>query len=245
MVREACDRPLSGFAVDAARETGRLTIRLTRGCLKPPNTIILSLTDVHRFFHLPFLLQPIGTMKTRTPLLVALALLTSAASSHAATPAVDYVSKAFRDGDFVPRVYDESKLIQRYGAGEKTVAMGQIQRRYTDPTTGLEVTVIANADGGPEHRTVDVIRVSSITTGAVPSGKTESLRGVTLKGVAIGDPAAKALAEARKGGEVETEQVKLGAVAAERVCKYAEDLLNLCYYTKGGKVVAMEVGVSD
>lgn len=37
----------------------------------------------------------------------------------------------------------------------------------------------------------------------------------------------------------------LGSVAVERVCKYAEDLLNLCYYTQGGKVVAMEVGVSD
>lgn len=245
MVREARGRPLSGFAGVAAKETGQLTIRVTLGCLKSRHAIILSVIDVRRFFHFPFLLKPIGPMKTRTPLLVTLALLTSAAASHAATPAVDYVSKAFRDGDFVPHVYDESKLIKRYGAGDKTVAMGQVQRRYSDPTTGLEVTVVANADSGPEHRTVDVIRVSSITTGAVPSGKTESLRGVTLKGIAIGDPAAKALAEARRDGEAETEQVKLGAVAVERVCRYAEDLLNLCYYTKGGKVVAMEVGVSD
>ncbi|MGE6333133.1 hypothetical protein [Stenotrophomonas sp. NPDC077659] len=158
---------------------------------------------------------------------------------------MDYVSKAFRDGYFVPRVYDGSKIIQRYGAGDKTFAMGQIQRRYADPATGLEVMVIANADGGAEHRTVDVIRVSSITTGAVPSGKTESLRGVTLKGIAIGDPAAKALAEACKEGEAEAERLKLSSVAVECVCKYAEDLLNLCYYTRDGKVVAMDVGVSD
>lgn len=184
-------------------------------------------------------------MKNPAPLLVVLTLLTSAASSYAATPAVDYVSKAFRDGDFVPHVYDEAKLIQRYGAGDKTIALGQIQHRYTDPTTGLEVAVIANADGAAKGRTVDVIRVSSITTGQPPSGRTESLRGLTLKGIAIGDPAARALAEARKEGEAETEQVTLGSVAVERVCKYAEDLLNLCYYTKGGKVVAMEVGVSD
>ncbi|MBW8777303.1 MAG: hypothetical protein JF596_20595 [Stenotrophomonas sp.] len=182
-------------------------------------------------------------MKTRRLILISLGMLPAAAGFTAGSPRVDFVSKAFRDGSFIPHVYSERDVLRRYGDGERVVdAAGLIRRRYLDPVTRLEVLITSNPDVAPEFRTIDEIRVSSISAGQPAAGGTESLRGVKLKGVAMGDPASKAIGTARRYGQGETEQATLGGFKVERTCGFSEGGSNICFYVREGKVVAMALG---
>jgi hypothetical protein len=153
---------------------------------------------------------------------------------------VDFGVEAFRDGSFIPHVYSERDVLRRYGDGEMVAdAAGLIRRRYLDPTTRLEVLMTSNPDVAPEFRTIDEIRVSSISAGA--AGRTE-LAGVKLKGVAMGDPASKAASAAGAYGQRDTEQATLGSFKVERTCGFSEGGSSICFYVRDGKVVAMALG---
>jgi hypothetical protein len=78
-------------------------------------------------------------------------------------------------------------------------------------------------------------------SGTQPSYTTESLKGLRLKGVAIGDPASKGVSAARDYGQTHTSQVVLGRLAVEVVCGY-DDGSSICFSAHGGRVVAMAVG---
>src|SRR3972149_2555831 len=117
-------------------------------------------------------------MKTRRLILIALGMLPAAAGFPAGNPRVDFVSKAFRDGSFIPHVYSERDFLRRYGDGELVVdATGLMRRRYLDPTTRLEVLITSNPDVAPQFRTIDEIRGSSISAAQPTAGRTESQRG--------------------------------------------------------------------
>ncbi|WP_303637081.1 hypothetical protein [Stenotrophomonas tuberculopleuritidis] len=182
-------------------------------------------------------------MKTRKFALVGLGLLAAAACSAAGKPGVDYVSKVFRDGAYLPHAYSEHEVLRRYGEGDRVVdASGLIRRRYRDPTTQLEVIVTSNPDVEPKFRTIDEIRVSSITADRPSSARVEGLKSLRLKGVAIGDPASKALSAARGYGSMDAARAKLGSFDVERVCGFAEGGSNICFFTRDEKVVSMAVG---
>ncbi|MDA5337674.1 hypothetical protein LRM36_04515 [Stenotrophomonas maltophilia] len=100
----------------------------------------------------------------------------------------------------------------------------------------------SNPDVAPEFRTIDEILVSSISTGQPAAGRTESLHGVKLKGVAMGDPASKAIGTARRYGQRDTEQATLGSFKVERTCGFSEGGSSICFYVRDGKVVAMALG---
>lgn len=102
--------------------------------------------------------------------------------------------------------------------------------------------ITSNPDIAPEFRTIDEIRVSSISAGQPAAGRTESLRGVKLKGVAMGDPAPKAASAAGGYGQRDTEQATLGSFKVERTCGFSESGSNICFYVRDGKVVAMALG---
>ncbi|MGH8038251.1 MAG: hypothetical protein ACREPD_10945 [Stenotrophomonas sp.] len=124
--------------------------------------------------------------------MIALLLMALAAPSDANERGVDYVTKAFHDGGFLPHVYDEIDVMRRYGAGAESLSEeGLLRRGYWDPHTQLEVVVTSNPDIAPRYRYVEDIRVSRDAMGAEPSYTTESLKGLNLRGVAIGDPASK------------------------------------------------------
>lgn len=182
-------------------------------------------------------------MKTRRLILIALGMLPAAAGFPAGNPRVDFVSKAFRDGSFIPHVYSERDFLRRYGDGELVVdATGLMRRRYLDPTTRLEVLITSNPDVAPQFRTIDEIRVSSISAAQPTAGRTESLRGVKLKGVAMGDPASGAIGTARRYGQGKTDQATLGGFDVERTCGFSEGGSSICFYVRDGKVVAMALG---
>ncbi|PZT01565.1 hypothetical protein A7X87_15910 [Stenotrophomonas maltophilia] len=182
-------------------------------------------------------------MRTPRFILIALGMVPAVAGFPAGNPRVDFVSKAFRDGSFIPHVYSERDVLRRYGDGERVVdAAGLIRRRYLDPTTRLEVLITSNPDVAPEFRTIDEIRVSSISAGQPAAGRTESLRGVKLKGVAMGDPASKAASAAGEYGQRDTEQATLGSFKVERTCGFSQGGSSICFYVRDGKVVAMALG---
>lgn len=156
---------------------------------------------------------------------------------------VDYVSKVFRDGAYLPYVYDECDVVKRYGPGKQSVdRSGLIRRLYRDVVSGLEVRITSNPDVASEFRTIDEIRVSSIASGDVVSNKVEPLRGISLKGVRIGDPLERV--HKAVGSTVKWDSVveQISGVTAERVCGHQEDGSNICYYVRLNKVVAMAVG---
>jgi hypothetical protein len=165
-----------------------------------------------------------------------------AVPSDANERGVDYVTKAFHDGESRPHVYDEVDVMRRYGAGAESLSEeGLLRRRYWDPYTRLEVVVTSNPDVAPRYRYVEKIRVSTVATGTQPSYTTESLKGLNLKGVAIGDPASTGVSAARAYGQTHTSQVVLGRLAVEVVCGY-DDGSSICFYAHGRCVVAMAVG---
>lgn len=182
-------------------------------------------------------------MKTSKVALVGLGLLAAATCCAAGKPGVDYVSKVFRDGAYLPHAYTEHEVLRRYGEGDKVVdAAGLIRRRYRDPTTQLEVMVTSNPDVESKFRTIDEIRVSSIAAGRPSSARVESLKRLRLKGVAIGDPAVEAVSAARRYGSMDTARTKLGSFDVERVCGSSEGGSNICFFTRDEKVVSMAVG---
>lgn len=155
----------------------------------------------------------------------------------------DYVSKVFHDGGYVPSVYKESDLINRYGKGSQVVdSAGLIRRKYRDPSTGLEVIITSNPDIAEKFRTVDEIRISSIVAGKSATETVESLAGVKLKGVAIGDSLSKASKAAREYGTLDTSKEKIGGSHVERICGFSEGGSSICFFAKSEKVVAMSVG---
>ncbi|WP_282296456.1 hypothetical protein [Stenotrophomonas sp. PS02289] len=167
----------------------------------------------------------------------------AAATTHAARADADLVSKVFHDGAYLPRVYDETDILRRYGEGESSVDdVGLIRRRYWDPSTALEVVISSNPDIAATVRTVDEIRVSAIATGPQSVKETESLKGLNLKGVVIGDPEAKGKAAAEDYGQTHSSREKLGRLDVESVCGYADSGSSICFYSRGKRIVAMAVG---
>jgi hypothetical protein len=174
--------------------------------------------------------------------LLALGLL-AGATTQAAAPKADLVSKVFHDGAYLPHVYDEIDILRRYGKGDESIDdVGLIRRRYWDPSTSLEVVITSNPDVSAKMRTVDEIRISSIATGAQPSTETESLKGLKLKGVVIGDPESKGKAAAERYGQTHSSREKLGRLDVESVCAYSESGSSICFYCRDKRIVAMAVG---
>lgn len=155
---------------------------------------------------------------------------------------LDHVSKVFRDGEYTPRVYLESDILRRYGEGDKLIDdAGLLRRRYWDPSTKWEILITSNPDVGSKYRTVDEIRVSPVVTGKQAVKSTESLKGLTLKGVTMGDSASRAEGAIRRYGETYRSKEKLGRFEVERVCGY-RDGSSICFDIRDKKVVAMAVG---
>lgn len=174
--------------------------------------------------------------------ILAFALLSASTQVEAKGDRVDYVSKAFRDGEYTPHVYLESDILRRYGKGEERMDdSGLLRRRYWDPTTEWEIVITTNPDVGPKYRTIDEIRVSPVLIGKQALGTTESLKGLTLKGVAIGDPASGAEAATRRYGDTYRSKERLGRFDVERLCGYL-DGSSICFDIREKKVVAMAVG---
>ncbi|WP_159097462.1 hypothetical protein [Stenotrophomonas sp. SAU14A_NAIMI4_5] len=169
--------------------------------------------------------------------------MVAAASSSGQSPGIDYVSKVFHDGAYVPHVYQEVDLLRRYGEGEKHLdEEGLIRRRYRDEVTGLEVTITSNPDVASRFRTVDDIRVSSIAEAARAPKKAENLGNLSLKGVRIGDPFSQTLGPARRYGQIETSQTTIGKFKVERICAFSDGGSAICFYGRNNQVVAMAVG---
>jgi hypothetical protein len=167
----------------------------------------------------------------------------AAATAQAAGAKVDLVSKVFHDGAYLPRVYDEIDILRRYGEGDKTIDdVGLIRRRYWDPSTALEVVITSNPDVAARLRTVDEIRVSAVATGRQSTKEAESLKGLNLKGVVIGDPESKGKAAAGRYGQTHSSREKLGQWDVESVCGYSENGSSICFYSRGKRVIAMAVG---
>lgn len=181
-------------------------------------------------------------MNTTRWTLLAFGLL-AVATTQAAGSKADLVSKVFHDGAYLPRVYDEVDILHRYGEGEKSIDdAGLIRRRYWDRSTQLEVVITSDPDIAPKFRTIDEIRVSSVATGRHSLKETESLKGLKLKGVAIGDPESKGRAAAGSYGQTHSSQAKLGQLQIERVCGYSDNGSSICFYSREKRIVAMAVG---
>lgn len=156
---------------------------------------------------------------------------------------VNYVSKVFRDGAYLPYVYDEGDVVNRYGPGKQSVdRSGLIRRLYRDAVSGFEVRITSNPDVAAEFRTIDEIRVSSVASGYVVLDKVEPLTGISLKGVRIGDPLERVHKAVRSTMKWDSIVEQISGVPADRVCGYQEDGSNICYYVRLNKVVAMAVG---
>lgn len=175
-------------------------------------------------------------------LILAFALLSASTLVEAKGDKVDHVSKFFRDGKYAPHVYLESDILRRYGKGdERTDDAGLLRRRYWDPSTEWEIVITSNPDVGPKYRTIDEIRVSPVLTGKQALSTIESLKGLTLKGVAIGDPGSGAEASIRRYGDTYRSKERLGRFDVERVCGYL-DGSSICFDIREKMVVAMAVG---
>ena len=175
-------------------------------------------------------------------LIVASAMLSASMQVQADEAKSDHVSKVFRDGEYSPHVYLESDILRRYGEGDKRIDdAGLLRRRYWDPTTKWEIVITSNPDVGPKYRTIDEIRVSPFITGKQEMSNTESLNGLTLKGVAMGDPASRAEAAIGRYGDTYRSKERLGRLEVERVCGYS-DGSSICFDITEKRVVAMAVG---
>ncbi|PAL05166.1 hypothetical protein B8W90_12225, partial [Staphylococcus hominis] len=85
------------------------------------------------------------------------------------------------------------------------------------------------------------IRVSPVLTGKQAPSITESLKGLKLKGVGIGDPASSAESATRRYGQTHRSKERLGRFDVERICGYL-DGTSICFDIREEKVVAMAVG---
>ena len=181
-------------------------------------------------------------MMNRRSILAALALTAATTQVAAKDADKNHVSKVFRDGEYTPHVYLESDIVRRYGEGEGVVDdAGLMRRRYWDPSTKLEVVITSNPDIGPKYRTIDEIRVSPIFTGKEALGTTESLKGLSLQGIVIGDTALGAERVTRRYGQAFRSAERLGQSDVERFCGY-RDGSSICFDVSGGTVIAMAVG---
>lgn len=181
----------------------------------------------------------VGTLRS---VIVAIALLSATAQVEAKDAKVDLVSKVFRDGKYTPHVYLESDILRRYGEGDMTTDnSGLLRRRYWDPSTEWEIVIVSNPDIGPKYRTIDEIRVSPVLTGKQAPSTTESLKGLKLKGVGIGDPASSAESATRRYGQTHRSKERLDRFDVERICGYL-DGTSICFDIREEKVVAMAVG---
>lgn len=143
------------------------------------------------------------------------------------------------------RWQDVPGRVLSYGHGDERLDdVGLLRRRYWDPTTEWEIVITSDPDIGPKYRTIDEIRVSPVPTGKQALSTTESLKGLTLKGVAIGDPASKAEAATRRYSDQYREKDRLGPLDVDRVCGIF-DGVSICFDTREKKVVAMALGAGD
>lgn len=171
------------------------------------------------------------------------ALSCVASAACAREPGVDYISKAFADGGYRPHAYLDADVIKRYEKGDETVDQrGLIRRIYRDATSGREVAITSNPDVVPEFRTVDEIRVSSLSSGKGNAGTVEGVGAIALNGVRIGGPAAAVQKIASQAAAKESVQDRLGGVVVDRTCIFLEGGSSNCYFLREGKVVALAVG---
>lgn len=176
-------------------------------------------------------------------IIVGAALSCVASAACAREPGVDYISKAFADGGYRPHAYLDADVIKRYGKGAETVdQIGLVRRVYRDATSGREVVITSNPDVAPEFRTVDEIRVSSLSSGEGNAGTVEGLGAIALNGVRIGGPAAAVQKIASQAAAKESVQDRLGGVVVDRTCIFLEGGSSNCYFLREGKVVALAVG---
>lgn len=182
-------------------------------------------------------------MNASRGILVLLGLLGAVFILGAENRQIDYISRVFRDAAYLPAVYDEADVLRRYGEGNGSIdEVGLLRRTYRDPSTGFEVVITSNPDISSTFRTIDEIRVSSISTGRQAAGTTEGLAGLSLKGVGIGDPLSKAISAARNYGSWDRSNEKLGRFDVERVCGFSDGGSNICFFVHENRVLAMAVG---
>ncbi len=188
--------------------------------------------------------EPLNRMnRSAFSLILCVGLSCNAGSVRALEPRVDYIAKVFADGAYRPRVYLEADVIKRYGKGAETVDQNSLVRRvYRDATSGREVVITSNPDVAPEFRTVDEIRVSSLSSGRGADGSVEDLGAIALNGVLIGGPAAVVQKIASQAAAKESVQDRLGGVVVERTCIFLAGGSSNCYFLREGKVVALAVG---
>lgn len=176
-------------------------------------------------------------------LILCIGLSCHAGSVRALEPRVDYITKVFADGAYRPHVYLEADVIKRYGKGDETVDRnGLIRRVYRDAASGGEVVITSNPDVAPKFRTVDEIRVSSLSSGKGAAGSVEALGSIALNGVRIGGPAAAVQKIARQAAAKESVRDRLDGVVVDRTCIFLEGGSSNCYFLREGKVVALSVG---
>ena len=188
--------------------------------------------------------EPLNRMnRSAFSLILCVSLSCNAGSVRALEPRVDYIAKVFADGAYRPQVYLEADVIKRYGKGaEKVDQIGLVRRVYRDATSGREVVITSNPDVAPEFRTVDEIRVSSLSSGKGNAGTVEGVGAIALNGVRIGGPAAAVQKIASQAAAKESVQDRLGGVVVDRTCIFLEGGSSNCYFLREGKVVALAVG---
>lgn len=188
--------------------------------------------------------EPLNRMnRSAFSLILCVSLSCNAGSVRALEPRVDYITKVFADGSYRPHVYLEADVIKRYGKGAETVdQIGLVRRVYRDATSGREVVITSNPDIAPEFRTVDEIRVSSLSSGKGNAGTVEGVGAIALNGVRIGGPAAALQKIARQAAAKESVRDRLDGVVVDRTCIFLEGGSSNCYFLREGKVVALSVG---
>lgn len=104
------------------------------------------------------------------------------------------------------------------------------------------MVITSNPDVAPKFRTVDEIRVSSLSSGKGAAGSVEALGSIALNGVRIGGPAAAVQKIARQAAAKESVRDRLDGVVVDRTCIFLEGGSSNCYFLREGKVVALSVG---
>ncbi|MET4728705.1 hypothetical protein ABIE09_002516 [Lysobacter enzymogenes] len=175
-----------------------------------------------------------------------------------------YVVESFAKGDFVARVYDQSKratksdsgstvydqseLVRAYGPGWVSVENGMQYRWYRDAGSDRWLRLASDMDAAPFYRIIDEMLVLSFGPARAVAGRTESLGAVGLFGVTLGSPADAAVKAAKSRHWLRRGPMRLLGQRVEEIeflTRGRDDGMIYRYYLREGKVVGLSVGVTE
>lgn len=177
----------------------------------------------------------------RTPMAALLACCCLGFSGRA-----DIVQQAFSAGDFVPHVYTEKRLVQRYGVGTVSNTSVGMERAYRSKDCAAWLVAQVETDASPAFRVVQALTVTSIPLPQASFQYSGDICSISLAGVSLGDNQDLVLAMFRGRWTKRAVQFAGRKVEEVRVTPDAgETDLYYKYYLSGAEVVGMELGVTE